>query len=67
MNNLHPLAQSDFKKSFKNYNTNPTYESYETKPSSREDTNIPKCEKLGLSVEEWTPVFTGYLIEEKLG
>lgn len=63
-----PLHQSEFKQALnKNFHTNPT-EICETstKPESREDANIKKLEILGLS-EEWKAIFTGYLIEDKLG
>jgi hypothetical protein len=69
MYNMHPLQKSDFKKPLINKRVSdlPTHESYETQPSSREDSNVRICEKLELSVEQWRPVFSGYSIKEKLG
>ena len=68
MYNVVPMQQSEFKQALnKNFQTNPTQEcETSTKPDSREDSNLKKLDILGLS-EEWKAVFTGYLIEDKLG
>lgn len=66
--NLNPLQKSDLKPVINKRNSDlPTLESYETQPSSREDSNVRICEKLELSLDQWKPVFSGYAIKEKLG